>query len=94
MEVVLVEVGKWFVSQGLTGIAALMLGWRLYQRETEISTIMKDRLADNRENIKALTESTNTLRQVAEAQYKAADSTRDLAESMRSLESEISRVLR
>lgn len=94
MTEILEGVAKWLVSQGPIGIAAMLLGWRLWQRETELSAIQKERLADNRENIKALTDANSTLKWVAEAMGKSTESTRDLAETIRSLEAEINRVRR
>lgn len=77
------EIGRWAIAQGVFAIIAFVLAWRLWQRETEISAINAARLTEAKEAIKALTESTITLRQVAEAQDNAAEANRDLAEAVR-----------
>lgn len=94
MDAFFVKVGEWLIGQGPFAILCAVLAVRLWQRENELTSTNAARLADNSENIKALTESTLTLRQVAEAQTNAAEASREMGESLRLMQAAFERMHR
>lgn len=91
MDPLTIELGKWAIAQGFFAVLAFVLGWRLWNREAEISAINAARLTETKETIKALTENTITHRQMAASQDNAAEANRELAEAVRLLMASLER---
>lgn len=94
MDAFFLKVGEWVIGQGTFAILCAVLAVRLWQRENELTAVNAARLSETRENIKALTESTLTLRQVAEAQTNAAEASREMGESLRLMQAAFERLAR